>query len=368
MTFRDRSQASSWYLAFDSGCDSCTSIAGRVGEIAGDRLEVVGLLDPRVQELRALAFEDEPPWVPTLIRVGEDPRHVRAWTGPRLAMALVRRLGLRRTLRVSRALRQLQHDAPDLERRRLLKVAPGSVLGLLAFAGAGVTGTALATRGGGLVTPRVRRARHLGDDAQATRAVRDTLISVGRETPGSSALTPGDFAWQHAELIEYGDGTSSVVVPAKPRHQTDVERLFLLASYDVGENQSNGVLLQRFKRSDQRELQSYAVDFETLDQEPIVGFQVDEREQRMRKVIHDLGRRRDESTVLAAPEQPVASHNYWHCVQNCLANAWDNLPWWLQGACFISCGGCIWGGNIFGCSVCVGCLGGYAYGCTVTLC
>ena len=37
-------------LGFDAGCCTCSEIARRVEERVGDRLEVISLRDPRVQE------------------------------------------------------------------------------------------------------------------------------------------------------------------------------------------------------------------------------------------------------------------------------------------------------------------------------
>jgi hypothetical protein len=92
-------------LAFDATCRRCRAVAATVTDTVGTELDVLPLADYRVALWRAEAGVDRD--APTLIEItvtdGDD--RVRAWTGPALVPALVRRLGARRTVRLVRALR-----------------------------------------------------------------------------------------------------------------------------------------------------------------------------------------------------------------------------------------------------------------------
>jgi hypothetical protein len=51
----------------------------------------------------------------------------------------------------------------------------------------------------------------------------------------------------------------------------------------------------------------------------------------------------------------------WDCVQDCITSNFEDLPGWLQFLCDAGCGACLFGGNPYGCSVCLGCLIGYGW-------
>lgn len=96
-----------WILAFDASCGTCREISAAVARAAGDRLEVLPLRHPDVEDWRRRA--GDPEWAPTLLRVDGDA--VRAWTGARLAVPLARRLGPRTSAAVLRALGRLRREA-----------------------------------------------------------------------------------------------------------------------------------------------------------------------------------------------------------------------------------------------------------------
>jgi hypothetical protein len=85
------SSSSRWILGFDASCGRCTEIANMAKSAAGDKLEVIPLMHPEVQEFRTRALGENAPWTPTLIRVDGDV--VRAWTGPAMGVRLFMRLG-----------------------------------------------------------------------------------------------------------------------------------------------------------------------------------------------------------------------------------------------------------------------------------
>lgn len=153
----------SWILAFDAGCRSCTDVVDRVRACTNGKLTTAGLAEPRIHELRQRALGEAPPWAPTLLAV--DDADVRAWTGPALSMRLVRLLGVADSVRVVRALNHadvLRHPG----RRKLLKAVP--LLGLGAF-----------VLSGGLAAPAMAAGRSgNGAAARWVRANGDRLPTI----------------------------------------------------------------------------------------------------------------------------------------------------------------------------------------------
>lgn len=93
-------------LAYDATCGTCRAISREVAQASAGRLRVVPLDRPDVRRLRARALGERAPWAPTLLRVSGD--DVRGWRGPAMALPLLRRLGVRHTLAVVKALGRLR--------------------------------------------------------------------------------------------------------------------------------------------------------------------------------------------------------------------------------------------------------------------
>ncbi|MEU4198319.1 bacteriocin fulvocin C-related protein [Kribbella sp. NPDC026611] len=132
-----------WILGFDAGCGQCSDVIERIGAVLGDRVTVAGLNDERIHDLRHRALGAEVPFVPTLLEV--DGERVRAWTGPRLSLRLVRLLGVRRSIAVARALDQADVVVRG-DRRALLKAVPAVTLGAFLVSG-GLAAPAMAAAG-----------------------------------------------------------------------------------------------------------------------------------------------------------------------------------------------------------------------------
>ncbi|SED66398.1 bacteriocin fulvocin C-related protein [Jiangella alba] len=120
-----------WVLAFDASCGTCREIWAAVARAAGDRLEVLPLRHPDVEDWRRRA--GDPEWAPTLLRVDGDA--VSAWTGARMAVPLARRLGPRTSAGVLRALGRLRREAagrpldrPVHDRAGFLRLGAGAVV------------------------------------------------------------------------------------------------------------------------------------------------------------------------------------------------------------------------------------------------
>ncbi|TJZ76086.1 hypothetical protein FCG67_18950 [Rhodococcus oryzae] len=98
-----------WVLAFDSSCGVCQSTSSKVAHACDHQLEVLPLSDAEVEQWRNTVYGENPPWAPTLflLRGGT----IRAWTGRSMAIQLVRAIGLRSSLRVLKAIGQINEPA-----------------------------------------------------------------------------------------------------------------------------------------------------------------------------------------------------------------------------------------------------------------
>lgn len=121
-----------WILAFDAGCRFCEEVVERVRASVDGQLTTAGLTEPRIRGLRARALGEGAEWAPTLLAVDGD--RVRAWTGTALSFRLARLLGPSDSLRVVRALRDLDRLRPP-SRRGILKAVPGLALGTFLVTG-----------------------------------------------------------------------------------------------------------------------------------------------------------------------------------------------------------------------------------------
>lgn len=109
-----------WMIAYDATCGTCRRISLAVRQASANKLDVVPLDRPAVQDWRRQALGDDAPWAPTLLRI--DGGMARAWTGPAIAYPLIRLLGAKETVNVVYALGQLRHsqnESASTWRRRL---------------------------------------------------------------------------------------------------------------------------------------------------------------------------------------------------------------------------------------------------------
>ncbi len=130
-------------LGFDAGCMTCSDMAGRVEAAIGDGLEVRDLRDPQITGWIERALGREARWAPTLIEVSGD--KIRAWTGPHMAIALGRKLGIRNTWRVMKALGSNEEpetfptlDERGFDRTQFLKGLGGAALAMSVLSGTDV--------------------------------------------------------------------------------------------------------------------------------------------------------------------------------------------------------------------------------------
>lgn len=109
-------------LGFDGGCMVCSGLAERIKEQVGDKLELLSLHDPQVEQWRKNALGSEAPWAPTLIEVKG--LKVNAWTGWKLGAKLSGFLGPLATWRIMQALGEMS-AAPSIENSAIVNKLPG---------------------------------------------------------------------------------------------------------------------------------------------------------------------------------------------------------------------------------------------------
>lgn len=117
------------YLLFDSGCRACTNIAQAVEKESSNWLMARSLRDLEMQTLLAQA-DPAWKWTPTILEREGD--HIRIFTGWRLQLKLLRKIGFSRSLRLLTVVTQNSVPATSQSRRDMLKTG-GLVLAGLAF-------------------------------------------------------------------------------------------------------------------------------------------------------------------------------------------------------------------------------------------
>jgi hypothetical protein len=87
-----------WVLAFDVSCGKCRKISRAVADVCDGMLEILPLTHHDVWRWRQQALGGQAAWAPTLIKVQAN--NIRAWTGMRMGIALMRHLGPQSMMRI----------------------------------------------------------------------------------------------------------------------------------------------------------------------------------------------------------------------------------------------------------------------------
>ena len=131
-------------LAFDAHCSTCRRIASAIEHEIGARLVVRPLSSPDIVKYRTEILGVDAPWTPTLIETSTK----SAWTGFSMRLTLGRKLGVRQSWRVIKAIGQVvtnsdhsneaQHSGRfSISRKDLLKASAIAAVGAAAI---GLTG------------------------------------------------------------------------------------------------------------------------------------------------------------------------------------------------------------------------------------
>lgn len=124
-----------YYLAYNSGCEACTSISSMIASIVGDSLELTSLADEQTLALLNRAYPSGWTFAPYLIKTAG--AKVEAWTGLPGALRLSLVIGPRKTFKLLKALRSLSFERvepSDPPRRRFLKLSVYGAAAVGAFA------------------------------------------------------------------------------------------------------------------------------------------------------------------------------------------------------------------------------------------
>jgi len=117
------------YLLFNSGCGSCSGIAGQIEEETDGFLVTRSLAELEIQHLLKEALPDWK-WEPMLMEVS-DTKDVRVYTGVYMRLRLIQLLGISKAARVASIVYQsIQPLVPVQERRAFLRYGGGLLAGL----------------------------------------------------------------------------------------------------------------------------------------------------------------------------------------------------------------------------------------------
>lgn len=244
-----------WILAFDADCRFCEEVADRVRGSVDGTLTTAGLKEPRVRALRARALGEGAEWAPTLLAIDGD--RVRGWTGTALSLRLARLLGPSDSLRVVRALRDLEGLRPP-DRRRILKAVPGLALGtFLVTGGLAASPAQAATRVKGSSASRWVKANHdrlpscysefVSHPADYRRAIYGALSASARSELWVAHFAhyrrthPGLSSEQSAVLDEATRLAPQII--AGRRHEDAAEGLRTAAVAAFGDKQARAILM-----------------------------------------------------------------------------------------------------------------------------
>jgi hypothetical protein len=174
------SESTRLILGFDGGCFTCLELARRIDERVGDKLEVKNLRNPQLQGWRKEALGENAPWAPTLFEVNGS--RVRAWTGLRMGLVLIRALGPAGTWRAMQAIGEMRPTKEKLlpgglSRGQFLTGVGGAALAMSLLSGTGKL-TRTATAHG---NHHELKGSELVDKARANAKAQDVINLAGQD-------------------------------------------------------------------------------------------------------------------------------------------------------------------------------------------
>lgn len=141
-----------YYLMFDGGCSTCSTLASSIEEEAGGKVSAVRSNSERGYELLGRAFPHGHKWQPYLIAVNGET--LTAMSGLKMIARLGWLLGPRRAIRVCTMIRQLGVKLPSSR-----EGGPAGILPLSRRAFVKLTGTMMAIAVVPLSPPHIPEAR-----------------------------------------------------------------------------------------------------------------------------------------------------------------------------------------------------------------
>ncbi len=196
-------------LGFDAGCMTCSDLARRLRDQIGEKIEVLSLRDPQVQDWRERALGEDAPWAPTLLEVRGN--SVRAWTGWRMGAHMARVLGTTATWRVMQVLGEKDtvpvlgtggaaRLAGHFSRARFLQGVGGALLAASVLSGTNLLAPKASAQGW---THPLERVKFKSKERLVGAARREALSSAANSPDvrnlwtGSELPTKGAFAVRH---------------------------------------------------------------------------------------------------------------------------------------------------------------------------
>jgi hypothetical protein len=163
-----------------------------------------------------------------------------------------------------------------------------------------------------------------------------------------------DFEWNESVISDYENAPSVIYIPLKTNPNNDNKKGYMVVGYNKATGELHPPTLMNLdKKTDTK----FDFTVGTLDGTNVARVTINTESQQAEKVEILT----DKTALI---QQNKASAGYWQDVQDCLEDRYYDLPSWAQWACKAACGGCLFA-NPYACGACLGCLSGYAIGCSL---
>ncbi|WP_163070996.1 hypothetical protein [Priestia flexa] len=171
---------------------------------------------------------------------------------------------------------------------------------------------------------------------------------------GLSIYGVSDFAWNETVMSDYENAPSVIFVPLKSNPNYGDKKQYMVVGYN---KESKELHKPTFLDIEKTKSKDFEFTVGTIDGTDVVNVEVDAETQKAKKVNF-----LDNDTAFI--KQDTAAAGYWQDVQKCLKSRYKQMPSWAQKVCEAACGGCLFA-SLYACGACLGCLGGYAAGCSL---
>jgi hypothetical protein len=176
-------------LLFDSGCVTCTQVAATITRLTGGAMAAHSLREPEVERLLT---REVPGWRPRPMLVRQIGSRVRVYQGSAMVFALVRRLGVPRSVSVLRLLGSLSGRSADDARvvdRRAAIIRGAGFVGAATFGWRSLNPSSATAAGGAQAVVR--------DEAALNRVADRSMVAA-------AARHLGPIAWHDVYRIDGG--------------------------------------------------------------------------------------------------------------------------------------------------------------------
>lgn len=192
------------------------------------------------------------------------------------------------------------------------------------------------------------------NDNKIIKTVKKEIKSLSKQS--LSEYHVSDLAWNESVISYYKENTPSAIsIPLKNNVKSKTVKEYVVVGYKEDTKELHQPTFMKLVKNSDKE---FTMIVGTLDGEEVVEAVINTETQQAEKVEF-----KDDSTT-ALIQKNTAAAGYWDDVKRCIKNNWKSFPDWAKFACEAACGGCLFA-SPYACGACLGCLGGYAIGCSI---